>query len=136
MPLFLSRLKTGLFLVLLSLVVLAGSANAQICQSATTVSANRPRGVTVTRATFQKQISEIAPKPNHVWRKTPDGWKQIPITPLPSIHKLKLRHQRPRLHPLAVASLTLLLSLAAMAWTSNEWDWERFVGRKKPDGDS
>jgi len=90
-----------------------------------------PLGVRVNRASFQQRITEIPPQVNHVWRRTPDGWKQVPLKPLPFVHAMEIPEQRPRIHPFSVASLTLLLSLAAMAWASNEWDWARFVG----DGD-
>ena len=64
----------------------------------------------------------------HVWRRTHQGWQQIPMDPVPVFHALDLPHERPRIHPLSVASLTLLLTLATMAWASTEWDWQRFVG--------
>jgi hypothetical protein len=63
-----------------------------------------------------------------VWRKTHEGWQQIPLVSRPSVHYLVLPEQRPRLHPFSVASLTLLAALAAMAWASSEWDWSRLAG--------
>lgn len=90
--------------------------------------ANKPQGVSVRRASFQQKIYEIPPMENHVWRKTPDGWKQVPMEPPPFIHQMNLPHRPPKVHPFSVASLTLLLCLAAMAWGSSEWEWNRFIG--------
>ena len=97
-----------------------------------------PRGVKVVHATFQQRSTTLPPRPNHVWRHTDGGWQQIPMEPKSLVHVLSIPDQRPGIHPFSVASLTLLLALAAMTWASNEWDWDRLVSksnpRKKKDG--
>ena len=97
-------------------------------QPAVFVARDTEHATPVRLASFRLRLQEIPPRPNHVWRKTAGGWQQIPVESTELVHVLELPHERPRIHPFSVASLTLLLALAAMAWASSEWDWCRLVG--------
>ena len=76
-----------------------------------------------------QQLSSQQPDQKLVWRRTQNGWQQIPLEIPPAIQRLNLPEKRPRIHPFNVAMLTLLLALATMAWTSSEQEWLRFVGQ-------
>ena len=89
-------------------------------------SPSRSQPVKTWQASFRR-TQEFPPMKDHVWRNTPEGWTQIRIEPLPFTHKLELPYRPPSLHPFSVASLILLMCLAAMAWASSEWDWQRFI---------
>lgn len=81
-------------------------------------------------ATWQQQVTTLEAAPGYQWRKTSEGWQQIPFGNIPQIHRLQLPSYEPAIHPLSITAMMVLLSLAAMAWVSNEWDWERFVGNQ------
>ena len=93
------------------------------------VESDRPISSTcqVNTATWQKSVTTIQAFPGHEWRKTSEGWMQIPLHPVPVMHNLELPSYQPAIHPLNVATMIFLLSLLAMAWGSSEWDWDRFV---------
>ena len=84
-------------------------------------------GASITRATWRQRVVEIPPRPNHEWRKTRLGWQQVPIRPEPEEHLIEIPPGKPLVHPIQAASLILLLTLAAMTWASDEWDWKRFI---------
>ncbi len=123
-------LKLFAILFLMSCFVFCQNDSVVADQPTMSMANNRLGGVRVWRGSFQQKVTEIPPRPNHVWRKTQDGWKQIPLDPLPFVHQFDLPQQRPKVHPFSIASLTLLLCLAAMAWASSEWEWQRFVGEE------
>lgn len=143
MYLLLARLRSLtvlLFAILAGLTICAASLRAEAPRQTNSSGESRTAvfvanstnhsAVPVRLASYRLRYQEIPAQANYVWRKTQNGWQQIPLDEKPLVHVLELPHQRPRIHPFSVASLTLLLTLAAIAWASSEWDWCRFVGEE------
>ncbi|MDG2014614.1 MAG: hypothetical protein P8J33_13995 [Pirellulaceae bacterium] len=92
-------------------------------------SASRKKSIVPARlAAYRLYQQEIPADANHTWQKTPEGWQQVPMRSQNNVHVLTLPHEPPRVHPFSIASLILLLTLAAMTWASSEWDWCRLIG--------
>ncbi len=67
------------------------------------------------------------PEQNLFWRMTRNGWQQIEMPRAILSPVFQLARPSPPIHPFQVTVLISLAALAAMAWASDEWDWERLV---------
>lgn len=86
--------------------------------------------IKISSASWQRSTTTTIAEPNHQWRKTKLGWRQIPVGPESTIHRLNIPERRPPIHPFQIASLILLSVLAAVSWASDEWNWCRLVGER------
>lgn len=84
--------------------------------------------VPIRSTAYQIRKQEVKADEDYTWEETAEGWQQVPQRDLTSIHTIEEPHNRPRVHPFSIASLVLLLAMAAMAWSSSEWDWNRLIG--------
>ena len=135
-----STLKQSVFglTVFLMLVVITGPSAmadtwARPASDSRVLPARSASGVKVFRATWQKQSKTWQAAPNHEWRKTRLGWQQIRVRPDSHIHPVNPPGYRPAFHPILVSALILLLSLVALSWASDEWNWNRLVSGRQRD---
>ena len=84
--------------------------------------------VPVRSSAYQIRKQEIAADADFTWEETAEGWQQVPQRNLSVVHIIDEPYNPPRVHPFSIASLMLLLAMAAMAWSSSEWDWCRMIG--------
>jgi len=84
--------------------------------------------VPVRSSAYQIRKQEIAADADFTWEETAEGWQQAPQRNLSTVHIIDEPYNPPRVHPFSIASLMLLLAMAAMAWSSSEWDWCRLIG--------
>ncbi len=129
-------------ILLITTITLSGClTSASLAQETAALENTQPNSTAVFMATARKKSSvptrlaayrlyqqEITAEPNHTWQETSDGWQQVPMRSQKNVHVMTLPPQPPRVHPFSIASLILLLTLAAMTWASSEWDWCRLIG--------
>lgn len=106
-----------------------GLSGSDECCSSVFQSASRNRvTVPVRSSAYRIRKQEIAADMDYTWEETAEGWQQVPQRNLSHVHVIDEPHNPPRVHPFSIASLMLLLAMAAMAWSSSEWDWCRMIG--------
>ncbi len=77
---------------------------------------------------LSQQENRDDPSRNLYWRLTKNGWQYVYIEPPELVPAVIQPAFPPAVHPAVVTMLIALAALAAVAWASDEWDWQRMVG--------